>query len=89
MVDAEYQLKTAEATYDDLKVQLASKGLDQKAVAATVNSDFKQAGCKLIATKNWQGRLDPGFAGEALNVRAEDCPTHKLEEQRLAIATKP
>src|SRR5713101_9779681 len=50
MVDAEYQLKTAEATYDDLRVQLVSKGLDQKAAAATVNSDYKQA--KLTADRD-------------------------------------
>ena len=67
MVDAEYQLKTAEATYDDLKVQLASKGLDQKATAATVNSDYKQA--KLQADRDnelaKEGLL-PDLHGEAL-----------------------
>jgi HlyD family secretion protein len=57
MVDAEYQLKTAEATYDDLKVQLASKGLDQKATAATVNSDYKQA--KLQADRDTELAKEP------------------------------
>ena len=31
MVDAEYQLKTAEATYTDLRMTLEKQGLDQKA----------------------------------------------------------
>src|SRR5229473_5355109 len=43
MVDAEYQLKTAEATYTDTQMTLEKQGLDQKAAAATVNADYKQA----------------------------------------------
>jgi len=38
MVDAEYQLKTAEATYTDTEMTLEKQGLDQKATAATVSS---------------------------------------------------
>lgn len=88
MVDAEYQLKTAEATYDDLKVQLASKGLDQKAVAATVNSDYKQA--KLQADRDKQlvkEGLIPDLQEKLSTVKAEELSQRtKLEEQRLAIA---
>jgi HlyD family secretion protein len=88
MVDAEYQLKTAEATYDDLKVQLASKGLDQKAVAATVNSDFKQA--KLQADRDREMAkegLIPDLQEKLSTVKAEELAQRtKLEEQRLAIA---
>ena len=88
MVDAEYQLKTAEATYDDLKVQLASKGLDQKATAATVNSDYKQA--KLQADRDSElakEGLLPDLQAKLSAVKSEELAQRtKLEEQRLAIA---
>jgi len=88
MVDAEYQLKTAEATYDDLKVQLESKGLDQKAAAATVNSDFKQA--QLQADRDQQLAKDgliPELQEKLSTVKAEELAQRtKLEQQRLAIA---
>jgi len=46
MVDAEYQLKTEQAKYTDLQMTLEKQGLDQKAAAATVNSEYKQAQLK-------------------------------------------
>src|SRR5438046_4047155 len=42
-VDANLQLKAAEAEYQSLKVKLESDLMTQKAGAATVNSDFSQA----------------------------------------------
>jgi len=42
-LDAEYQLKAAEAEYESLKVQLNSELLNQKAAAAAVHSDYEQA----------------------------------------------
>lgn len=89
-VDAEYQLKSAEAGYTDLKVQLESKGLDQKAVAAQVQSDFHQA--KLKADRDTelakQG-LIPDLDMKLSTVKAEELSTRtKLEEQRLAIASQ-
>jgi HlyD family secretion protein len=88
MVDAEYQLKTAEAMYDDLKVQLASKGLDQKATAATVNSDYKQA--KLQADRDIElakEGLLPDLQAKLSAVKSDELAQRtKLEEQRLAMA---
>jgi HlyD family secretion protein len=88
MVDAEYQLKTAEAMYDDLKVQLASKGLDQKATAATINSDYKQA--KLQADRDSElakEGLLPDLQAKLSAVKSEELAQRtKLEEQRLAMA---
>src|SRR5579872_4428934 len=88
MVDAEYQLKTADATYDDRKLQLASKGLDQKATAATVNSDYKQA--KLQADRDIElakEGLLPDLQAKLSTVKSEELAQRtKLEEQRLAIA---
>src|SRR5262249_7609148 len=42
-VDAGLQLKAAEAEYQSLKVRLESDLMNQKAGAATVNSDYNQA----------------------------------------------
>src|SRR5258708_8354700 len=42
-LDAEYQLKGAEADYENLKVQLNSDLLNQRAATAAVRSDYEQA----------------------------------------------
>jgi HlyD family secretion protein len=43
LLDAQYQLKGAEADYANLKVQVDSELLNQKANAAAVHSDYQQA----------------------------------------------
>lgn len=42
-LDADYQLKAAEADYQNLKVQLNSELLNQKAAAAAIHGDYEQA----------------------------------------------
>jgi HlyD family secretion protein len=42
-LDAQYQLRAAEADYENLKVQLSSDLLNQKAAAASVRSEYEQA----------------------------------------------
>jgi len=42
-LDAEYQLKAAEAQYQSVKAQMGSDILNQKAAAAAVRSDYEQA----------------------------------------------
>ncbi|HEV2175753.1 MAG TPA: efflux RND transporter periplasmic adaptor subunit [Terriglobia bacterium] len=51
-LDAEWQVKEAQAQYNSLKAQLDSQLLDQKATAATVKSDYLQS--KLQADKDTQ-----------------------------------
>jgi HlyD family secretion protein len=43
VLDAEYQLKAAQADYENLRVQVNSDLLNQKAATATVRSDYVQA----------------------------------------------
>jgi HlyD family secretion protein len=43
VLDAEYQLKAAQADYENLKVQVNSELLNQKAATAQVRSDYEQA----------------------------------------------
>ena len=51
-IDADWQVKEAQAQYNSLKAQLDSQLLDQKATAATVKSDYLQS--KLQADKDNQ-----------------------------------
>lgn len=88
-LDAELQLKAGEAETANLRVQLESQVLNQRAAAATVQSDYSQA--KL------QAEVDEQLAKEGLTsdlnlkrsrLRAEELATrHDLEQKRLAIAS--
>lgn len=88
-LDAEYQLRAAEASYEDLRVQLESQLLNQRATAASVQAEFSQA--KLQAEAD-QDLHNQGLIGDLTlklsQVRAEELATrHELEQERLEIAT--
>jgi HlyD family secretion protein len=87
MVDAEYQLKTAEATYTDTQMTLEKQGLDQEAAAATVSSDYEQA--KLTADRDNElakEGLIPDLQEKLSAVKARELAQRtKLEERRLAF----
>jgi len=87
MVDAEFQLKTAEATYTDTQMTLEKQGLDQQATAATVNADYKQA--KLTADRDAllaKEGLIPDLTEKLSAVKAEELGVRtKLEQERLAF----
>ena len=86
-LDAEWQLKAAQAQYNSLKAQLDSQLLDQKATAATVQSDYRQAA--LTADKDKQ--LAELGLGAELNVKlslakAQELATRNKIEGFLAGA---
>lgn len=87
-LDAEWQLKAAEAQYNSLKAQLDSQLLDQKAAAATVQSDYTQA--NLNAEKD--NELAKLGLGAELNVKvsrakAEALATRNaIEKERLSVS---
>lgn len=87
-LDAEWQLKAAEAQYNSLKAQLDSQLLDQKAAAATVQSDYTQA--QLNAEKD--AELAKLGLGAELNVKvsrakAEALATRNgIEKERLNVS---
>jgi HlyD family secretion protein len=89
-LDAEWQLKAAQAQYNSLKAQLDSQLLDQKAAAATVQADYRQA--KLNAEKDEE--LAKRGLGSELNVklsraRADALTTrNEIEEQRLSVSAE-
>lgn len=86
-IDAEWQLRAAEAQLNSLKAQLESQHLDQEAAAATVKAEYRQA--ELNAAKDQ--RLVGLGLGSELNAKlseakAEGLTTrYQLEQQRLAV----
>jgi HlyD family secretion protein len=87
-LDAEWQLKAAEAQYKSTKAQLDSTLLDQKAQAATVQSDYTVA--QLNADRDVE--LAKRGLGSELNAKvtraeAESLATRSdIEKQRLTVS---
>jgi HlyD family secretion protein len=86
-LDAEWQVKAAEAQYNSLKAQLDSQLLDQKAVAATVKSDYLQA--KLKAEKDVEmakAGIGPEITAQLSQANAEALTTrNQIEGDRVAV----
>lgn len=89
-VDAEWKLKAAEADYNNLRVQLESQVLNQKADTAKAQSEFKEARmraetdaalAKLGVLSDLNLRVSQGKSQE-LQTRAE------IEDQRLNNSSK-
>jgi HlyD family secretion protein len=82
-VDAEYQLKGAEADYQNLRVQVNSDLMSQKATEAAVRSDYEQA--------NIQHDTDEKLANEGLTSRLIEQQSRVKAEQlkiRLGLETE-
>ena len=89
-LDAESQLRQAEAQYTELKVRLQSQQLDQKAAAARVQADFEQA--KMQADTNTelarQG-LIADLTRKLSDVAARELGNrNSIEQERLSIASE-
>ncbi len=88
VIDAQAQLRAAEADLDSLKVRLESDLLTQRAAAATVKADYVSA--------KYQAEVNEGLAKQGLlsdlnaklsKVRAEELETrNEIEQKRLAIS---
>ena len=87
-LDAEWQLKAAEAAYKSTKAQLDGTLLDQKAKAAQVQSDYIEA--QLNADKDAElarRGLGSDLNAKVTKAKAEALATDKeIEEQRLAVS---
>jgi HlyD family secretion protein len=87
-LDAEWQMKAAEAAYKSTKAQLESAILDQKAKAAQVQSDFIEA--QLNADKD--AELAKRGLGSELNAKVTHAKaqamatSNEIEKQRLAVS---
>lgn len=76
VLDAEFQLKAAEADYANLKVQVSSELLNQKAAEAAVRSEYEQA--------KIQHSVDEKLASEGIG-SAVTAQLSKVKEEQLAV----
>jgi multidrug efflux pump subunit AcrA (membrane-fusion protein) len=89
-IDAQLQLKAAEAEYQSLRVRLDSDLMTQKAGAATVNADYSQAQRQADTDKAlYDLGVISGLAYKASKGKADELTTRNdLENQRLTINKK-
>ena len=87
-LDAEWQLKAAQAEYNSLKARLDSQLLDQKASAATVQADYSQA----VLNAEKDAALAKAGLGAELNsklskAKAEELTVrNQIEQDRLSVS---
>jgi HlyD family secretion protein len=87
LLDAEYTLKAAQASYTDLRVTLEKQGLDLKANAAQVSADYHTAQLKAERDDALvkEGLVAPVDA-KISDVTAQELSTrNEIEEKRLSI----
>jgi HlyD family secretion protein len=87
-LDAEYQLKGAEADSENLKVQVNSELMNQKAQAASVRSDYEQAKLQHDVDEKLQAQgIGAEVTAKLSKVKAEQLGIRtELEDQRTAIS---
>jgi HlyD family secretion protein len=88
-VDAQYQLKGAEADYQNMKVQVNSDLMSQKATEASVRSDYEQAKINHdVKAKLVKEGLEPEMNERLTRVQEEQLKIRvELEGERTKIAT--
>src|SRR5713226_8636553 len=88
VLDAEYQLKGAEADLANLKVQVSSELMNQKAAAAAVRSDYEQAKLQHeVDEKLWKEGIGADVTKNLSKVKAEQLAIRlQLEDERTRIA---
>lgn len=89
-VDAQLQLKAAEAEYQSLRVKLQSDLMTQKAGAATVTADYSQAKLQSDTDKAlYDLGVISGLAYKNSKSKADELTTrNNIEDQRLDINQK-
>jgi len=89
-LDAELQVKAAQAEYQNLKVKLQSDLMNQKASAATVSTDFRAAQRQAKTDKAlYDMGVISGMANNTSQEKAEELTTRNtLEQERIAINEK-
>jgi HlyD family secretion protein len=88
-LDAEYQLKAAEADYANLKVQVNSELLNQKAAEAAVRSDYEQARIQHDVDEKLQAEgIGSTVTARLSRVKEDQLGVRlKLEEERTKNST--
>jgi HlyD family secretion protein len=89
-MDAEFQLKAAQADRESLRVRLESDGLTQQSAIASIKAEHSQAKMQLDTDEvlGQQG-LVPGILLKVARVRVQDLADRlKVEQERLAMGGK-
>jgi HlyD family secretion protein len=89
-IDADFQMKAAQADQDNLRVRLESDGMTQQSAIASINAEYSQAKMQLETDEilGKQG-LVPLILLKVARVRVQDLANRlKVEQQRLAISSK-
>jgi len=88
LLDEQYQLKGAEADLANLKVQVNSELMNQKAAAAAVRSDYEQAKLQHeVDEKLWKEGIGADVTKNLSKVKAEQLAIRlQLEDERTRIA---
>ena len=89
-VDTEYQLKAAQADYNNIKVRLESDRMSQQAVAANVHSEYEQAKLQLDTDETLaKDGLVPLLTLKLSRVRVAELENrYNLEKKRLDVSAK-
>jgi HlyD family secretion protein len=89
-LDAQLQVKAAEAEYQSLKVKLQSDLMDQRAGAATVSADYNEAQRQAQTDKSlYDLGVISGLAEKASAGKAQEMTTRdQIEDERLKINEK-
>jgi HlyD family secretion protein len=89
-VDAEFQVKAAEADLESLRVRLESENMTQQSATASINAEYSQAKIQLDTD---EALAKQGLVAELLlkisRVRVQDLANRlRVEQQRLVIVGK-
>ncbi len=90
LLDAQLQLKAAQADYQNVRARLQSDLMNQKAAAATVGADHKQAGLQAQTDESlYDLGVISGLTYSASKGKADELDTRDdLEHQRLTLNEK-
>jgi HlyD family secretion protein len=88
VLDSEYQLKAAQADFENLKAQLNSELLNQKAATASVRSEYEQAKIQHQVDEKLRAQgLSPDVTAQLSKVKEEQLAIRlQLEEDRTVNA---
>lgn len=88
--DADYQLKAAQADYNNIKVKLDSERMSQQSTVATVQAEYSQAKLQLDTDEELEhDGLLPELNLKLSRVKAEELANRlRIEQQRLGVSTQ-
>jgi HlyD family secretion protein len=90
VVDSEYQLRAAEADYNNLKVRLESDRMTQQAAAASVRSEYQQAKIQMDTDEALaKDGLIPALSLKLSRVKTEELANrYQIEQNRVQSSVK-